>query len=329
MIKVLILEDNIEKLKDIVEKISIVTCHKNIKKVEDMISAKKELAKEKYDLFLVDIQIPERKGDKINKNGGIDLIKELRMNPNLMFPNHTIVITQHEESYNEFSDLLKNKLISFLKYDPVKTSWKEKLSEKCLEIKLSKEREQKILLFAVHGFNTRGEWKNSLATVVTENKERIIYTPWDYGDFKIKIVNPFCRKNVIKKFKEFYNQKVRNYPGAKICIIAHSFGTIVVSEALKNYPEIKFDRMIFLGSPMKKDYKWNEVKEKVDKVMFYIGRKDIPLTFSWIIGLGNAGKKGFVEEHSFLKYKKYESLTHSGMFGEKHMEDEWLPFLKN
>ncbi len=66
------------------------------------------LKRKRYDILLVDIQIPDRAGEATSQRGGINLIERIEIDSSLHKPQHVIGITVHEESYDhcraDFSD---------------------------------------------------------------------------------------------------------------------------------------------------------------------------------------------------------------------------------
>jgi hypothetical protein len=60
-------------------------------------------------------------------------------------------------------------------------------------------------------------------------------------------------------------------------IIAHSFGTYLVARALELNPELKFDRVIFCGSIVRRDYPWSRIiaAGQVGRVLNDYGDRDM------------------------------------------------------
>ncbi|MGF1794015.1 NACHT domain-containing protein [Photobacterium profundum] len=194
-------------------------------------------------------------------------------------------------------------------------------------------RRRDIIVFALHGFNTRGEWKNTLAAILGQETdgEKYIFHPWDYGDFKISILNPFSRRKKVKEFQSFYNQTLDMYPiKPEVCVIAHSFGTFILGNSIKRFPELNFDRVILLGSVLKSDFPWVKLKSRVNKVLNLVGGSDTALIIAkWIPGLGSAGRDGFLEQPTFLHEHKEEYSDHSDLFGSNYIKSKWIPFIRN
>jgi len=62
-----------------------------------------------FDLMILDIQIPERLGDDIDKKGGIKLLERLEIDEKYLTPVHIVAATSFDESYEEFKDYFDSK----------------------------------------------------------------------------------------------------------------------------------------------------------------------------------------------------------------------------
>ncbi len=194
-------------------------------------------------------------------------------------------------------------------------------------------RQTKIIVFTIHGFNTRGNWKNTFAPILSNETdgEKYIYHPWDYGTFIFGLFNSYSRKQKVKEFHDFYNKTINEYETRpEVCIVAHSFGTYIVGNAIKKFPEVKFDRIILLGSVLQCDFPWNDLGNRFMNVLNIIGRSDIALLFaSFIPGLGSAGRDGFRNKAPGIYEHKEEFSDHSDLFGDNYMKNIWIPFLRD
>jgi hypothetical protein len=203
--------------------------------------------------------------------------------------------------------------------------------------------ERYILVFMLHGFNTRGEWKNNLTTLLAadDNGTRFIPVPWDYGLFRfLRFISPFARRRVIREFHDFYNETVFRYGNllSELTCVAHSFGTFIISQNILRFPEVFFDKIVFVGGILRRDFNWwypYSIHRNL-RVRSEIHRKDKALTFAylysklpWIRWIGDSGKKGFINNYAFINTPTYNYSDHSDMFGITHMNNQWLPFLRS
>ena len=189
-----------------------------------------------------------------------------------------------------------------------------------------------ILVIAVHGFNTRGDWKNELGLVLTRatDGERFLYRAWDYGEFRLGILNPFARRRQVEKFHSFFNDLLSKFPDRpEICIVAHSFGTYIVGHALRRFPEISFDRTLLLGSALSRSFDWASTNGRCGKTLNVIGGLDGALRFArFVPGLGDGGKVGFRDGGTAILQIREAHSDHSDLFGTEYMKKTWLPFIR-
>lgn len=206
----------------------------------------------------------------------------------------------------------------------------------------SSKTEKKIdyFLFYTHGFNTRGKWKNDLTEVISSKQRdtniNFIQIPWDYGFFVIKFFIKKSRETAINKFVKKYNEILDEYGNCESkCLIAHSFGTYLTSEALQNNPNFLCNKIIYAGNIIDINYDWNKLKNnnQIDKVLIEQSTNDVAVLFAkfsrkiyfqrWI---GYAGRDGFSKNYPFIQYIKSKS-GHSGMLNKKNMSENWFKFL--
>ena len=97
----------------------------------DINTAKQKLQEKKFNLFIVDIQVPIRFGEKPEKDGGLKLIHKLvNETKGYFLPNHIIAITEYESIFNEYKKTFGKKLITFIEYKDNGTAWANKLKDK-------------------------------------------------------------------------------------------------------------------------------------------------------------------------------------------------------
>jgi CheY-like chemotaxis protein len=129
MIKILVLDDTPIKLQKItstliqLDEISM----EDIEVATDIITAKRYLRENKYDLLLLDIQIPNRIDQKAKVDGGIIFLKEIKDTNRYSIPNHIIGITAYDDSFFEANPEFDNHLHSLVKYSDSSDDWEQKI----------------------------------------------------------------------------------------------------------------------------------------------------------------------------------------------------------
>lgn len=186
----------------------------------------------------------------------------------------------------------------------------------------------KQIVVLLHGMNTNAEWQEALAEPI-RNETNIEPLVVGYGNFhpvKFWIPLIFRRGRIERVKRDLLGIRKRN-PDAQISIVAHSFGTYVLANILRQTPELKFHRVILCGAIVSSDYDWSSVAERVSiPVVNDIGRFDIwpSMAKSWSWGYGDSGCVGF--KHSVVRDRHFE-YRHSDFMSVQHMRDYWLPYL--
>jgi len=190
-----------------------------------------------------------------------------------------------------------------------------------------------ILVIAVHGFNTRGDWKNRLGLVLTRatDGERFLYRAWDYGEFRLGIFNPFARRRQVQKFQRFFNDLVGAFAEVPIIVVvAHSFGAYIVAHAARRFPEVEFNRALLLGAALPRAFDWSGCIARCGRVLNLVGGADAALAMArFIPGLGAAGRDGFLAMDERLIQVAEALSDHGDLFGSEYMRHVWLPFLRD
>ncbi len=183
------------------------------------------------------------------------------------------------------------------------------------------------LVITLHGIRSRGEWQKELGPELLGIRN----LPLDYGNFwALELLIPWCRNRKIDWFKREYERVVTEH-GIVPSIIAHSFGTYIVAHAIKKYPELRFDRIIFCGSILSEDYDWvTPVKAgRVKAVLNQCGGKDIWVKLAdWFVADGGqAGVLGFKTNCSSVINDIRPEFNHFNYFYALNYRENWIPFL--
>lgn len=104
----------------------------------------------------------------------------------------------------------------------------------------------------------------------------------------------------------------------------------MTSHLLKRYPEVRFDKVIFVGSIAEEKFDWAAALRD-DRVLYirneYAARDRWPGVAKRVISqAGNSGSKGFVEQfHPRFSQEKFD-ISHSGTFFDGHF-DQWVAYV--
>lgn len=189
--------------------------------------------------------------------------------------------------------------------------------------------ESKIVVL-IHGIHTDGAWqKNVQKEFESVNGLHVHDLGYDvvtaaqlFGPFRSTPVNRIARE--IRRIKD-------EEPKARISVIAHSFGTYIVSKILENHPDIRFDKIIMCGAIVSRSYPWDRNARDLSKsrIINDVGTKDIwPVIATCTTGgYGSSGRRGFQSASVTDRYFDYK---HSDFFEPKnsHIRNYWKPIIE-
>jgi serine/threonine-protein kinase len=193
---------------------------------------------------------------------------------------------------------------------------------------------------ALHGIRTQAAWQRAFSEVATQGGLAAHVDRWNFGYFSVlRFLMPWARLAKVRWFRETYQREFREgavgatstgaAPG-RPSIVAHSFGTYVLGNALLRYPYLRFDKVLLCGSILPRDFPWAALIERgqVQAVRNEFGRHDVwTRAVAWFVpGTGPSGLRGFTDTHARLEQERFE-FEHSEYFERGHMENRWVPFL--
>lgn len=138
MIRILVVDDKTEKQINIVKVINRVCAGREdveIKTASYVIDAKLILAKTTIDIMILDICLPLRPGDDLQRDGGIKLLNDINGSDRYTYPKYVIALSEHDELTKEFS-LDVGIIHTSIYYNILSNEWNIRLSE-CIKIAVS------------------------------------------------------------------------------------------------------------------------------------------------------------------------------------------------
>lgn len=136
MINILLVEDNQEKIKNIVKAINPFLKEGTVlERANDINSAKTILRTQNIDIMILDIYLPQIYGDNVIKDGGITLLKTLKKSKTYSYPRYVISVSGYEDSTKIFETSDGN-IHKAIYYDLTNNNWKIELQQ-CLETAIS------------------------------------------------------------------------------------------------------------------------------------------------------------------------------------------------
>jgi WD40 repeat protein len=212
------------------------------------------------------------------------------------------------------------------------------------------DREALHLVITVHGIRTYGRWQSRLQKILyaqpkwqhdQENKEIFHYR---YGVLTLlSFVVPFLRNLAVKQFREYIQDIFKEQRWERVDIVAHSFGTYLVFEALADprlAEDVKVHTVIFCGSVLSPNRNIGRLVgpgRRIGRIINECGIFDgILLLTLAVYGVGMAGRLGLQGFEGRTLRNRYHNLGHSGYFEHRDglaydgfMRRWWIPLLLN
>lgn len=186
--------------------------------------------------------------------------------------------------------------------------------------------EQHVILL-LHGMNTLAPWQQTMKEEL-ESYDNVKVLPLSYGYYGFfKFLTPNRSKlapiNKIKNDIEIAGSLNKN---SKFSLVAHSFGSFVMSELLSSEPSIanRISNIILCGSIVRSNYAWHTHPKEL-LILNEVGSSDIwPVLARHISNEYSAtGTFGF---NGPVVRDRFHSIKHSDYFKLEFIKKFWVPF---
>ena len=179
----------------------------------------------------------------------------------------------------------------------------------------------------LHGIRTSAGWQEKArAALEVPGSVKVIPIGYRYMDV-VRFIGPW-RGHAVERVTRELRDLQRLNPGCELVVMAHSFGTYVISKILKDAPDIRIQRLLLCGSIIPASYRWDQLPhEFTDKTCVNeVGTRDVWPVFarvaSW--GYGESGSFGFKTARVTDRFFDY---GHSEFFTDEHFHNFWKPFI--
>lgn len=185
------------------------------------------------------------------------------------------------------------------------------------------------VVLLIHGIQTDGAWhqlvQKEIGAIPHTN---VVGLGYDVVS-PLQLALPF-RNTPVEKIKQDIRDARFQEPSAKFVVIAHSFGSYILSRILPKSTDINFEKIILCGCIIPISFPWGHYTRGMSpkSVINDVGTRDfypVMATFT-TFGYGSSGRKGFQNPHIKDRYFDY---GHSDFFESKykHIETYWKPFI--
>lgn len=186
------------------------------------------------------------------------------------------------------------------------------------------------IVILVHGIRDFALWQDSIRSTLED------------AGFAVEAIN-YGRFNLVEfllPFSYFRNRAVatvwrqirivrQNNPQARISVVAHSFGTFVISHLMKENFDIEFYRIVFCGSVVAYDFEFEQIQNRFSPpILNEVGTRDVwpAIADSVTWGYGSAGTYGF--RRPLVRDRWHNKARHGYFLDRVFCQRFWVPFLK-
>jgi pimeloyl-ACP methyl ester carboxylesterase len=191
------------------------------------------------------------------------------------------------------------------------------------------------VVFLMHGIRDEGNWPPVLGKSLEAAARKrgrsiaVVFPGYHYFPMAKFLFGWFREKNVLW-FMDRYIEALARYPNARsFCFVGHSNGTYLLASALERYASGTFDRAVFAGSVVNRDFDWTKHRSagRIGRIRNYVATND------WVVGifsgifetlgakdLGTAGHNGFTDEVAKNDEVKYVDGGHAAAIDEPNHE---------
>ncbi len=181
----------------------------------------------------------------------------------------------------------------------------------------------------VHGIRTQAPWAEMVMHALSDEPTIQKVIPVRYGYFNMfRFLTPvLTRRGPIRLLARELRDIRKQFPDARLTIIAHSFGTYATAQVLDDATDIEIDRLILCGSIIPQDFRWDKVADQVrHEILNDCGTRDIwPVMAKFMTwGFGPSGTFGFGKSRV---RDRFHNFQHSDFFDRAFVERFWVPYL--
>ncbi|KIQ06523.1 MULTISPECIES: hypothetical protein [Pseudomonas] len=178
-------------------------------------------------------------------------------------------------------------------------------------------------VIVIHGMNSRAKWQEEFSWEIAN---RLSYSApvliYKYGWATIDVFTRWLHRRLARRLGERMRIAIRQAEKSRLPaqpdIIAHSFGTLLLSRVLEDadFADLKFGRIITAASIVRPDFDWDRLvgEGRVEAVLNHVGGQDgaVPYAQYAIPGAGPGGVAGY-DAQAALNVRT-DTYRHSGFF---------------
>ncbi len=342
MNRLLIVDDDETRLKKVKE---LLILNHNIPPAfidcaECVNDAKTTLRRTFYTIVFIDVGLPQLKRGDVDPEGGFDILTAI-LAGRLKQPGIIFGYTSLEDGVSEKKERYQSLGFDLLFAPTNDYSWlesiKAKISYQCSVFNNIGDKNSNIVVFTLHGIRTYGKWQERFAEICRNDQNLSSLEPINYKHTSISTLNflfPQRRQKIVEEFLQHFENHLRNNRSQRIICIAHSFGTYILMNALKQVKDQfllqELDLIILCGSVLDRNYDFDYLSfNRTFTLINECAVNDYPLAINEAVvpEVGLGGVMGFDGFSGQRKFNRFHSGGHSSFFADEFMEKNWLPLL--
>jgi pimeloyl-ACP methyl ester carboxylesterase len=196
----------------------------------------------------------------------------------------------------------------------------------------------KRVVLTLHGVQSRGVWQKDVVPALS--RYGMVHYPLDYGNYSPwNILRPSLRESKVEWLNTRVQEIREREKVERLSVIAHSFGTYIVAQAVKKHQHILLDQVVLCGSILDRGFDWTPLlaSGQINAVLNEHSRRDgVVRLVQWLSrchwpvpDTGAAGISGFSKPADRLQNARFDRYRHSDYFQRGHPERSWVHFLND
>jgi hypothetical protein len=195
------------------------------------------------------------------------------------------------------------------------------------------------VVLLIHGIRDwQMKWENDVKRILEQSNDIDRVQPISYGYFDVFRFLAFVPTAgpPLEAIKTGIRHVLCQYPAARVSVVAHSFGTYLIMQILKDETfHLHVFRMVLCGSVLRQTFDWGAVAGRIgggtklrEVVINECGSRDcwpmLAKAAGW--GYGDSGTRGFC---SAFVTDRYHKGPHSLFLHEEFAQRYWKPFFES
>jgi len=186
----------------------------------------------------------------------------------------------------------------------------------------------KKLVVVIHGIRDQGVWMEMVKDRLANAD--VFVQPIDFDFFDVvKFMTGFGTPGVIREVTKKIRVAQADHAGSELIIIAHSFGTYVVTEILMNETDVRCKRAVFCGAVVSKSFEFDRVPNR-PVILNDCGDRDIWPVLAQGFSLRNPyGATGVFGIRQSGVEDRFHDFMHSDYLRPEFVDEFWKPYVDN